>query len=189
MFDSPGKLLLGLATGLVFGFLLQKGRAAKFEVIVEQLRLRDWTVAKIMGTAVVIGSIGVAALAGAGMTTLSIKPMLVGGVVIGAVLFGLGLAVLGYCPGTSVAAAGEGRRDAMIGIAGMIVGALTYVGAYPVFVPLIEGLGDAGKVTLPEVTHSSPWLWIGGLVLAAAVVALLVVQKRRSMPRAARTHP
>ena len=41
MFDSPEKLIFGLATGIVFGFLLQKGRVAKFDVIVGQLLLKD----------------------------------------------------------------------------------------------------------------------------------------------------
>ena len=59
MFDSPSKLLLGLVTGVAFGFLLQKGQVTKFRVIVGQLLLRDWTVAKIMGTAVAVGAIGV----------------------------------------------------------------------------------------------------------------------------------
>ncbi len=56
MFDSPEKLLLGLLTGIAFGVLLQKGRVAKFAVIVGQFLLKDWTVVKIMGTAVVVGS-------------------------------------------------------------------------------------------------------------------------------------
>jgi uncharacterized membrane protein YedE/YeeE len=178
MFDSPLKLLLGLLTGIVFGFLVQKGRATKYEVIVDQFRLRDWTVVKIMGTAVVVGSVGVAALAAAGMTTLSIKPMLVGGVVVGGILFGSGVALLGYCPGTSIAAAGEGRRDAMVGILGMFAGAVGFVAAYPLLKPVIEGLGDAGKVTLPQITHTSPWLWVGALVLAGVVAALLQHRQR-----------
>lgn len=189
MFDSPIKLTLGLLTGIVFGFLVQKGRATKYEVIVDQFRLRDWTVVKIMGTAVIVGSVGVAALASAGMTTLSIKPMLVGGVVVGAVLFGSGVAILGYCPGTSVAAAGEGRRDAMVGVAGMFAGALAFVAAYPMLKPIIIGLGDAGNVTLPQITHTSPWLWVAGLVLAGAIVAALEHRKRlgtRGRARAAR---
>lgn len=172
MFESPTKLLLGLVVGVIFGFLLQKGRVAKYEVLVGQLRLRDWTVVKIMGTAVVVGSVGVAALAQAGLTTLAIKPMLVGGVVAGAVLFGAGLALLGYCPGTSVAAAGEGRRDAMVGILGMLFGALAFVAAYPALEPLM-GLGDAGKKTFPQLTQTSPWAWIAALVVVfGSVVAL-----------------
>lgn len=181
MFDSPGKLILGLLTGIVFGFLVQKGRATKYEIIVDQFRLRDWTVVKIMGTAVIVGSVGVTALASAGLTTLSIKPMLVGGVIVGAALFGSGVAILGYCPGTSVAAAGEGRRDAMVGILGMVAGALAYVAAYPLLKPLIDGLGDAGKMTLPQLTYTSPWLWVAGLVVAGVVVAVL--QKRKRLVR------
>ena len=62
MFDSADKLALGLLTGIVFGFLLQKGRVAKYEVIVGQFLFKDWTVVKTMGTAVVVGAVGVHAL-------------------------------------------------------------------------------------------------------------------------------
>lgn len=184
MFDSPTKLALGLLTGIVFGFLLQKGRAAKYEIIVGQFRLRDWTVVKIMGTAVIVGSVGVAALVQAGVTTLSVKPMLFGGVLVGAALFGAGLAILGYCPGTSIAAAGEGRRDAMVGVLGMVGGALIYVGAYPMLQHVIKALGSAGKVTLPEITHTSPWPWIASLALTGALAVALAARRRRRSDRA-----
>ena len=59
MFDPPLKLLLGLITGILFGFLLQKGRVAKFPVIVGQFLLRDFTVLKVMLSAVVVGAVGV----------------------------------------------------------------------------------------------------------------------------------
>ena len=174
MFDSPDKLLLGLATGVVFGVLLQKGRVAKFPVIVGQFLLKDWTVVKIMGTAVVVGAVGVFALVGAGHASLHVKPLLLGGVLLGGVLFGAGMVVLGYCPGTSVAACGEGRRDAMAGVLGMFAGALVFVAAWPRLQPVIKGLGNEGKVTIPDLTGTSPWLWIAGMTLAgiAGVVVL-----------------
>ena len=165
MFESPDKLVLGFLTGIVFGFLLQKGRVAKFEVIVGQFLLRDWTVVKTMGTAVVVGAIGVYALVAVDAASLHIRPALLGGVLIGAVCFGVGMALFGYCPGTSVAGCGEGRRDAMVGVLGMLAGAAAFVAAYPSLQPVIKNLGDWGKITLPEVTHTSPWLWIAGLVL------------------------
>ena len=107
MFESLPNLLLGLLTGFVFGFLLQKGRVAKFEVITGQLLVRDWTVAKIMLTAIAVGSIGVYALMTMEMASLHIKPALLGGVIVGGLLFGCGMAILGYCPGATVAACGE----------------------------------------------------------------------------------
>lgn len=173
MFDSPEKLLLGLATGILFGFLLQKGRVAKFSVIVGQFLLKDWTVVKIMGTAVVVGSVGIYALVAAGQASLHVKPLLLGGVLLGGALFGAGMTVLGYCPGTTVAACGEGRRDAMVGVLGMLAGALAFVAAWPALQPVVKGLGDAGKVTLPGLTGTSPWLWIAGLAGAGIIAFLL----------------
>jgi hypothetical protein len=56
------KLLAGVVFGLAFGFLLQKGGVGKFNVLIGQLLLQDFTVAKIMLTAIVVGMIGVFAL-------------------------------------------------------------------------------------------------------------------------------
>ena len=64
--DSPLKLALGLGTGAVFGALLQKGQVGKYEVILDQLLLREGRVLRTMGTAVAVGSVGVHALARAG---------------------------------------------------------------------------------------------------------------------------
>lgn len=178
MFDDPTKLALGLLTGILFGFLLQKGRAAKFHVIIGQFILRDWTVVKIMGTAVIVGSIGVYALVAMDLASLHIKPLLWGGVLIGAICFGIGIAVFGYCPGTSVAACGEGRRDAMVGVLGMLVGAAVYVALFPVLQPVIKSLGDAGEITIPGVTDTSPWPWVVGL----AVVGLMALWLLRHNP-------
>jgi uncharacterized membrane protein YedE/YeeE len=182
MFDSPTKLALGLVTGIIFGFLLQKGRVAKFEVIVGQFLFKDWTVVKMMGTAVVVGAVGVYALVAADLASLHIRPALLGGVLVGAVCFGVGMAVLGYCPGTSVAGCGEGRRDAMVGVLGMFAGAALYVALYEQLAPVAKSLGDWGKVTLPEVTHTSPWVWITLLVVGGSAAFLFDRWQRRKTP-------
>ena len=179
MFESFDKLLLGLVSGLIFGFLLQKGRVAKFRVIVGQFLLKDWTVVKVMMTAVAVGAVGVWAMVGMGMTSLSIKPAAFGGVIAGAVLFGCGMALFGYCPGTGVAACGEGRKDAMVGVLGMFCGALAYVVAFPALQGLIKGFGDWGKVTLPQLTGVSPWIFVSALVVIA--VLLRVFAERRKV--------
>jgi len=166
MVEPLPRLLLGLATGIVFGLLLQKGRVAKYRVIIGQFLLKDFTVVKIMATAVLVGAIGIYAMQPAGWANLHIKPLLLGGVLLGGVLFGIGMGLLGYCPGTTVAACGEGRRDAIIGVLGGLVGSGIFVAAYPWLNP-IRNWGDYGKLTLQEVTGSSPWLWIA--ILAAVV--------------------
>ncbi|QDV44548.1 putative inner membrane protein [Stieleria neptunia] len=176
MFDPLWKLALGLLTGMVFGLLLQKGRVAKFHVIVNQFLFRDWTVVKIMGTAVVVGAIGIYALLPTGAVSLHIKPLVWLGIVAGGLCFGAGMAIFGYCPGTSVAACGEGRRDAMVGVIGMLLGAGLYVVLYPQLSGLLKTWGDAGKVTLPEWSGTSPWLWIG-VVCFGALAAFAVFDR------------
>lgn len=166
--EPASKLIMGLGTGVAFGALLQKGRVGKYEVIVDQLLLEDMTVAKIMGTAIVVGAVGVQALVQTGHAALDIKPMRMLAVTGGAVMFGSGLALIGYCPGTTLAAIGEGRRDAIAGALGMLAGAALFVRAFPKLQPALE-VGDRGKTTLPKATRTSPWPWIAGM--AAALVA------------------
>jgi hypothetical protein len=177
MLESPERLALGLLTGIAFGFLLQKGRVAKHSVIVGQLVLRDFTVLKIMLTAIAVGAVGFWSLVAAGVTTVEVKPAEMGGVVLGALLFGGGLAVLGYCPGTTVAAVGEGRRDAIAGLAGMIAGAFVFVLGFSFFGDAQRAIVDWGRVTLPQATTVPPTAWIAALVVA--VVAIYAISRSR----------
>jgi uncharacterized protein len=183
MFDSPDKLALGFVSGILFGFLLQKGRVAKFEVILGQFLLKDWRVLKIMLTAIAVGSVGVYALVQGDLASLSVKPIVYGGILIGAVLFGVGMAIFGLCPGTSVAACGEGNRHAMVGVLGMLLGAALFVAAYPLVEPLIQGFGDAGELTIPGWLQISPWLAIAGLLLLITIVLTSVVYLERRPPQ------
>lgn len=159
------ELALGLGTGIAFGALLEKGGVARHETIVDQLLLRDARVATVMGTAAAAGAVGVHALERAGLTKLSVKPLQPVGIVGGAMLFGAGLALLGYCPGTSLAAAGAGRRDALAGVLGMLAGAVLFTQLYPRVKERLEA-GNQGKVTLPRATHTAEWPWVAGLVAA-----------------------
>jgi uncharacterized membrane protein YedE/YeeE len=96
-------------------------------------------------------------------------------VLAGGVCFGVGMAVFGYCPGTGVAACGEGKPDAVVGVLGMLAGAFAFVADYPALQPVIKGLGDMGKLTLPEATGTPHWLWVVGLGGAGAIVALFLL--------------
>jgi hypothetical protein len=188
VFETPDKLVRGLLTGIAFGVLLHKGRVTKYEVIVGQLLLRDFTVMKIMLTAIVVGAVGVYALVTVGVTVLDVWPFQVAGVLVGAVLFGIGLAVFGYCPGTSVAASGTGARDAMVGVAGLATGAAVFVVAYPALRPVIEALGDLGALTIPAALGIPAWVAIAGLAAVAGLVLALVerLERRARTPARAR---
>ncbi len=174
--DSVGQLLLGLGSGVAFGALLERGGVARHDTIVRQLQLRDGRVATVMGAAAAVGALGVYALERSGKTRLSVQPLQPVGTVGGAVLFGAGLALLGYCPGTSLAAAGAGRRDAAAGVLGMFAGAVAFTHLYPRIKARIEAT-DLGKLTLPVATHTARWPWIAGLL--AAMTGRAVVEAAR----------
>ncbi len=90
--------ILGLVTGVVFGFLMQKGRVIRFEKQVGALLIKDMTIFKFMLSSILVGMVGIFILSDMGIITFSHKPMNVGAVVIGAILFGIGWAVMGFCP-------------------------------------------------------------------------------------------
>ncbi len=170
MADPVLKLLLGLLTGLVFGFVLHKGGVTKFPVIVGQFQLRDFTVLKVMLTAIVVGGAGVYALKAAGLASLHVKPAQLAAVSIGGLVFGIGMAVLGYCPGTGVAAAAEGHRDAQFGVVGMLVGALVFAELFGTISRSILTWLNLGPVTWPEVTGAPAWTILAGLAISAAIL-------------------
>jgi uncharacterized membrane protein YedE/YeeE len=164
--------MLGLATGVMFGFLLQKGRVLRYEKQLGALLFEDMTILKFMLSAILVGMVGILLLSDMGIVKLGHKPMNVGAVVIGGALFGIGWAVMGFCPGTSVGAVGEGRWHALFAIAGMVAGAAIYAELYPFFKSTVLSWKDFGKIGLPEAIGVSQWTVVA--VFSATVVALFV---------------
>jgi uncharacterized membrane protein YedE/YeeE len=171
-FDSPRELALGALAGLIFGFLLQKGAVTRYRVILGQFLLTDFTVAKVMGTAIVVGAAGIYGMLALGMlesADLHIKSATVWGNLVGGVIFGVGMAVLGYCPGTGVGALADGSRHAIPGVLGMLVGAAVYAEAHPWVNAKLLKVTDLGKVTLSQEAGLSPWWFIVGMLVVAAL--------------------
>jgi uncharacterized protein len=164
---------VGLGFGILFGFLLQKGGATKYDIIVGQLLLTDFTVLKIMLSAVVTGMIGIYTLKSMGLIELSIKSGSWGMNVIGGLIFGVGFAVLGYCPGTIAGAIGNGYMDAIVGgLAGIILGTWIFAVMYPKLKDGILKKGDFGKMTIPQLLKVNDWVVV---VPAAVIIVLMLV--------------
>jgi len=166
------QLLIGLILGILFGFLLQKGGVTKYDVILGQLLFEDFTVVKIMLSAVVTGTIGIHLLRSLGLVQLHPKPGSVGTSLVGGLIFGLGFAVLGYCPGIVAGAIGEGWLDALLGGAvGILIGAGLFASLYPGLQKSILSKGDFGTLTLPELLKVNAWAVVVPVVIM--LVALL----------------
>lgn len=173
------ELLYGLITGILFGFLLQKGRVLRYDRQLGALRLLDMTIVKFMLTTVLVAMVGTYLLVDLGLAKLSLKASVLGGNIIGGLLFGLGWGMLGYCPGTSAGALGEGRWDAAWGILGMLVGAGLFAETYPLMQRTVLTWGNFGKITIPQVLGVNHWLVIVPLVLGG--IALCRWFERRGL--------
>jgi len=154
------ELIYGLITGIVFGFLLQKGRVIRYDKQIGALRLIDMTIVKFMFTTILVAMVGVYLLKDLGMAKLSIKPTVLGGNIIGGLIFGIGWGLLGYCPGTQIGALGEGRWDAVWGILGMLAGAAVFAEMYPALKNTVLKWGDFGKITIPQILGINHWIVI-----------------------------
>ncbi|MEI6075247.1 MAG: YeeE/YedE thiosulfate transporter family protein [Verrucomicrobiota bacterium] len=165
---------LALPLGMVFGVLLHRGGVANYNVIVNQFRFKDFTVLKVMFTAIIVGGIGVLLLKSTGHAQYHIKPANMLGVVLGATLFGVGMVLYGYCPGTGVAAMATGSLHAMMGFVGMLVGGVLYALSFTWVEAHVQSVVALGKVRLPDVTGVPDWGWFILLSAIAAVVFWLV---------------
>jgi len=170
---------LAIPMGMFFGVLLHRGGVANYNVIVNQFRFKDFTVLKIMFTAIIVGGVGVLLLKGAGHAQYHIKPANMLGVSLGAALFGVGMVLYGYCPGTGVAAMATGSIHATVGFIGMLVGGVLYALSFTWVEANIQKVAALGKVRLPDVTGVSDWGWFALLSAIAGVVFWLIETKSK----------
>lgn len=168
------RLMAGVLFGLAFGVLLQKGGVAQFHVLIGLLLLQDFTVAKVMLTAIVVGMVGVLTLHHFGRVNLHLKPTRIGANVIGGLLFGAGFALLGYCPGTVAVALGRGNWDALFGIAGLVAGSWVFAELSAWLKKTVEKWGDLGKVQLPDLLHVPRSAFAIGLGMALTTILLVL---------------
>lgn len=172
---AAGKTLaLGLLFGVLFGFLLQKGGVAKFHVLIGQLLLEDFTVAKVMLSAVVVGALGIHFMHRAGLVELHIKPTRYASNIIGGLLFGTGFALSAYCPGTGAAAIGQGNYDAIAMVLGMIAGSYLFAEMSGWINRRVDTIGDRGKITLHDLLPVNRTLVVIGYAFLLACVLIVI---------------
>ncbi|MDM7460945.1 MAG: YeeE/YedE thiosulfate transporter family protein [bacterium] len=161
--------VLGLVTGLMFGFALHRAGFSRCGLVMRGLAFRDFTMLKVMLTAIAVGMVGAAALAtfAPEYAHLKVKSLYVWGVLIGGLIFGVGMAVAGYCPGTALIGLGGRTRDGLLAVLGGLLGAFAFILAYPALEPVLMKPLDLGKLTLHETLHL-PYLPTA-LVMAAAL--------------------
>ncbi len=161
----------GLLSGILFGYVLENAGFASPRKLTAQFRFTDWSVFKVMFTAIIVAAIGLYGAMGLGLMQPSgifIPTTFFWATLTGGALIGAGMAVGGYCPGTSAVGLASGRFDGLFFIVGMVIG----VGLFSsVFEPIkgfyLAAAGPRGE-TLPALFGLPAWAVIGGLIVIAA---------------------
>ena len=119
------KIVFGLAVGFLFGFILTRTGITKYPRVMGMLLLKDFKIMKFMLTAVISSMILFHLLGDLGW--LKVVPKnLDWGKLVGGLIFGAGMGLLGYCPGTMAARIGEGKRESIFALFGMALGIFIY---------------------------------------------------------------
>ncbi|MFN2339677.1 MAG: DUF6691 family protein [Halanaerobium sp.] len=172
--ENKARLLKGLSTGIIFGFLLHRGGVTDYNVLVGQLLLEDFTVAKIILTAIVVGMFGVHFLSDRNIIELNPKSGSLRRTLTGGLIFGVGFALLGYCPGTIAGAIGRGSVDALLpGLLGIFSGSFFFAAFYEKYSDSIDKKEFKFK-TLPELFKVNHWLVILPVSVGIILFLLLV---------------
>jgi uncharacterized membrane protein YedE/YeeE len=174
--QPAARLVRAAIFGLAFGFLLQKGGVGKYHVLVGQLLLQDFTVVKVMLTAIVVGMVGIFALHHFAKVNLHLKPTRIGPNIIGGLIFGAGFALIGYCPGTVAAALGQGNFDGLFAMAGLMLGSYVYALASRRLAGSVETWGDMGKMMLSDLGRVPRAVFIPVFAIFLAVVLVSLAQ-------------
>jgi uncharacterized membrane protein YedE/YeeE len=138
------------------------------------LFLTDFTVMKIMLTAIATGMIGIISMHALGLVELHVKPTRYAANIIGGLIFGVGFGLLGYCPGTGAAALGQGNFDAIAGILGLLAGSYLYAETSGFLEATVLKWGSRGKIMLPELVGARRTIFILWFVPLLATILYLL---------------
>ncbi len=161
-----------LLTGLVFGYVMQRGGFCLTRAISNAVLTGDTTILRAYVLALLVAMVGVQILEVTGAVEIPIRPFHWVANILGGALFGLGMIVSGGCAGSTWYRLGEGAIGAGVVLLGFAIGA-TIVGV-GILAPVRSGLQraaitwDGTAPTLYSVTGLSPWIVIAILAAAGA---------------------
>lgn len=164
------QIWLGVFSGIAFGFVIQRVGATNADKMARAHLMMEGDIPKFMLMAVILSAIGLLGLEAAGVANTRVLPTSLVATGVAGILFGIGWGFCGYCPGTTWAAAGEGRLDAVIALIGGLAGAAVFAHLHEFFIPLLYDPSNVGQITLADWTGSKP----AAVILLALIFGLCI---------------
>jgi len=169
-------IITGLIVGIIFGFVMQRGRFCMNSAIRDTALLQDYTLLKSVGIAILVSMFGFAIMDAAGWISINPKPLFWGANLVGSFIFGIGMVVAGGCASGITYRVGEGMMGALAAVIGLATtGTLTAMGFLK---PIKDALqtstivktADDANLTLANILGLPYWV----LALIIAVAAGLI---------------
>lgn len=170
--QGHGSIAMIFLIGVFFGGIIQYARVDKFEKIAGFAMLEDTTVPKMLFLTVGLASIGFYFMQEFGYAHYHVKPIMLGGLIIGGVIFGISMAILGKCPGTGPISIAEGRIDVLVGAIGGIFGGAVFTIFYPSFKQIMGP--DMGTMIIPDFFTGNEHFIVLIFGIAVTIVSIVI---------------
>ena len=180
-------IITGLIVGIIFGFVMQRGRFCMNSAIRDTALLQDYTLLKSVGIAILVEMFGFAIMDAAGLIAINPKPLFWGANLVGSFIFGIGMVVAGGCASGITYRVGEGMMGALAAVIGLATaGTLTAMGF---LTPIKDALqtstivktADDANLTLANVLGMPYWILALIIAIAAGVIWYLVVRNNEDL--------
>ena len=159
------QIWLGLFSGIAFGFVIQRIGATNADKMARAHLMLEGDIPRFMVMAVAFSALGLAGLQSVGVGRMVILPTSLAATGIAGAIFGIGWGLAGYCPGTTWAAAGEGRMDAIFALVGGLCSTVVFAQLHETLIPLLYLPTNLGSLSLAD--------WLGGPVIGALALFLI----------------
>ncbi|MBS4729303.1 YeeE/YedE family protein [Mycobacterium sp. SM1] len=175
MITVTAPLWVGVPIGMCLGAVGQVWGIGNPETLIRLARWKDRLLVGCIAITSAVGAVTLYGLYALGFSMhFSPKPVYIFGISIGGILFGAGIAISGYLPGSELMALGEGRRDALYAFPGGLLGAAAWTLVYstPVGHWLVHAANYGDLIASGSIQHIRPMFTL--LIAVAYATALFV---------------
>ena len=170
-------IITGLIVGIIFGFVMQRGRFCMNSAIRDTALLQDYTLLKSVGVAILVSMAGFAIMDATGIISINPKPSFGWANLVGSFIFGAGMVIAGGCASGITYRVGEGMMGALAAVIGLATtGTLTAMGFLkPIMVALRPA--EATNPTLASVLGMQYWFLALIISILAGVIWYMMARK------------
>ncbi|MDN5721395.1 MAG: YeeE/YedE family protein [Corynebacterium sp.] len=182
-------LITGLALGAVLGFVMQRGRFCVTGFLRDICTLKTWRGFTALLVVIAVHAVGLAALTSTGVISPEVNDFAPLAVIVGGLLFGLGIVLAGGCASGTWYRSGEGLVGSWIALAMYALSAAAM--NYGPLSGMNDWLGGVtvSATTVPEALGISPWFFVVGIVALTVVMVRHFVLRDRAIPTPATLAP